>query len=65
MSDKEVEVGVAMSIIVPTVPNFIHQKGRGVIPIGSFTDEALQSIGEAFTEELIKKAQEKRKEQIT
>ena len=53
-----------LDIDTPMTPNFLRMKGQDVgIPIGVFTDADLRNVGRAWTEELIAKAQERRKTQ--
>jgi hypothetical protein len=49
--------------ITPTTPNFIKTP-YGVIPIAELSDGVLKSIGKAWTEELLKKAQVRREDKL-
>jgi len=54
-------ITVKAEVITPTAPNFIKQTDGQLLPIEAISDSGLKLIGEAYTEELIKKAQKKRK----
>jgi hypothetical protein len=53
---------------LPSLPNFIRSKeetkdsGSAVVDIASFTDEELKAIGIEWTQALIEKARERRKD---
>ncbi|TDI79823.1 MAG: hypothetical protein E2O79_09990 [Caldithrix sp.] len=52
---------VKADVILPTIPNFITLTGGGGnMCISDFTDEGLRELGNQWTEQLIKNAQEKR-----
>ncbi len=51
---------VKAEIITPRIPNFLKQTDGSMLPIEAIADSGLRKIGEAFTEELIEKAQKKR-----
>ena len=51
---------VVASVETPRVPNFLHMTDGQTIPIQGITDEGLREIGEAWTEELVAKAQRQR-----
>ncbi len=53
-------ITVKTEVRVPRVPNFLRQTDGSSLPIEALADKDLQKIGEAFTEELIKKAQNRR-----
>ena len=52
---------IKTTVLTPSVPNFLKQEGGGTLPIAAVSDEGLRLVGEAFTQELIKKAREARK----
>ena len=51
---------VVATIEAPVVPNYFVMSNHLTIPIEGVTDEDLREIGEAWTEELIAKAQRRR-----
>ena len=53
-------VVVTAKIITPSIPNFLKQEDGRMLPIEAVSDNGLRLVGEAFTEELIEKAQKKR-----
>ena len=48
-------------VTTPSIPNFLKQEDGQMLPIEAVSDSGLRLVGEAFTEELIEKAQAKRK----
>lgn len=46
----------------PMTPNFIITTDEIAIPIGEFSDKALETIGKMWIKELIKKAKKRRNE---
>jgi len=48
-------------IIIPMLPNFINTTNVGKIAIEDCPDQLLKHVGELWTDELIKRAQKKRK----
>ena len=53
-------ITVKAEIRVPKVPNFFIQSDGSTLPIEAVTDEELEEIGKAYTQELIEQAQKKR-----
>lgn len=51
---------VTAKVITPIVPNFLKQEDGSTLPIEAVSDAGLKLVGEAFTQELIEKAQKKR-----
>ena len=55
---------IQAKIQVPKVPNFIlEEQGIHKFPLSSFSKAALRRIGELWTEALVQRAEEQRKEQ--
>jgi len=54
-------INVKIDVKIPLVPVFLRYPD-GCISIADITDEGLKEIGKAWTEELLKKANERRKE---
>ena len=49
---------------LPTLPNFIRDEKDNPVPIENFTDTQLREFGEKWTEELIRKAHTRKREEI-
>ena len=61
MQDKTVttKIILGLPVSVPRVPNFLRvDDSESAFSIGQFSDDELRSIGEAWTEQLIKRAGE-------
>lgn len=57
------KLSTMVEIRIPRPPNFLHVILGGVsIPISDLTDAQLREVGEAWTDALIKRAQEMRKD---
>lgn len=56
----DMQLNKTITIKTPTIPNFIIGEDGTTIPIGYFTKEELQRIGEQWTKELIEKAAKRR-----
>lgn len=54
---------VHADIIVPRVPNFLRfESGEGTLRVGDVTDESLRGLGAEWTDALLKRAAEQRRE---
>ena len=58
--NKSRTIFVKAEIFTPRIPNFLKQTDGTMLPIEAIADSGLRKIGEAFTEELIEKAQKRR-----
>ena len=61
----KITVKTELEIVLPILPNFVRTSNKDVcISIGELTEQQIKELGEAWTEALIKKARDKRKEGI-
>lgn len=49
---------VTMEVETPMVPNFLRLSDGQSVPLCAVTEDGLREIGKAWTEELIRRAQE-------
>lgn len=57
----KIKAVVEKELELPSVPNFIRTTQNDVIAIEDLEDEVLRGLGRLWTDELVKKAREKRK----
>ena len=53
-------ITVKAEVLTPGTPNFLKMTDGQMLPIEAVSDDGLRLIGEAFTKELIERAQIKR-----
>jgi len=59
----KIMVKTQMEIVLPMRPNFIRTPHKDVsVPVADLTDDQLREIGKEWTEALIQKARQRRKE---
>ena len=55
-------IHITVDIKIPRTPNFFLDSSGQTFPIAGVTDAGIRQIGKEWTEELVKKAQKRRKE---
>ena len=53
-------IQVSYQVQVPSTPNFFKLANGSSVPISAITEEGLKEIGRQWTDELIKKAKDKK-----
>lgn len=58
MSEKVTIIKVTMQVNIPSVPNYLKLSDEQVVPLYAITDDGLREIGKQWTEALIARSRE-------
>lgn len=61
----KITVKTELEIILPSLPNFVRTANKDVVmPIGDLSNEQIRELGSEWTEQLVQKAIQRRKQKM-